>query len=164
MAELKTKKTDASVDGFIASIEDPEQREDAQKLLRLMQRATGEKPKLWGTSIVGFGEFHYRYASGHEGDTCVTGFSPRSKALTIYLIAGFKNVKPMLKKLGKHSTSVGCLYVRRLADVDTRVLESIVRQGVKDIGALRRAASPSRPKRAAKATKRPRRATRARRK
>jgi hypothetical protein len=153
MAELKTKKTEASVDDFISSVEDPEQREDARALLRLMQNATGEKPKMWGTSIVGFGEFHYRYASGHEGDTCISGFSPRSKKLTIYLIAGFKNMKPMMKRLGKHSTGVGCLYVRRLADVDTSVLESMVRQGVKDIGALRRAASSSSPKGGAKAAK-----------
>lgn len=132
MPEPKTKKTAASVEDFLSSVKDAEQRDDSRKLLRLMQRATGEKPKLWGSSIVGFGEFHYRYASGHEGDTCLAGFSPRSKKLTIYLMAGLENVKPLLAKLGKHSEGVGCLHVRRLADVDTKVLEATVRQAVKD--------------------------------
>jgi hypothetical protein len=143
MAEQKTKKTDASVEDFIESVKDAEQREDSRTLLRLMQRTTGKKPKMWGASIVGFGEVHYRYDSGHEGDTCLAGFSPRSKKIAIYLMAGLENVKPMLKKLGKHSTGVGCLYVRRLADVDADVLESIVRQAVKNAASHKNAPSPS---------------------
>ena len=133
MPKPKTKKTDTRAEDFISTVKDAEQRKDARTLLRLMQRVTGKKPKLWGKGIVGFGEFHYRYDSGHEGDTCLTGFSPRSKKITIYFMAGLENVEPLLTKLGKHSTSVGCLHIRRLADIDTKVLESIVRQGVKGL-------------------------------
>jgi len=150
MPKPKTKKTEASVEDFIASVKDAEQRKDARTLLRLMQRATGKKPKLWGKGIVGFGAFHYRYDSGHEGDTFLTGFSPRSKKITIYFMAGLENVEPLLKKLGKHSTSVGCLHVRRLADIDTKVLDSAVRQGVKDAASRKSPTSPSKPKRGAR--------------
>lgn len=146
MAKLKTKKTDESVEDFVSTVKDAEQRKDARTLLRLMQRATGKKPKLWGTSIVGFGELHYRYDSGHEGVTCLTGFSPRSKQITLYFMAGLDDVKPLLEKLGKHSTGVGCVHVRRLADVDTRVLEAIVRQGVKSGASRKSPASAPKPK------------------
>jgi hypothetical protein len=136
MSDLKTKKNDASVANFIASIEDEQKRQDAQALLRLMQKVTGEKPKMWGASIVGFGEFHYRYASGREGDWLLTGFSPRAQNLTVYVMTGFAKQKPLLAKLGKHSTAKSCLYIRRLADVDAAILERIVEQGIAETKAL----------------------------
>jgi hypothetical protein len=136
MAELKTTKNDGSVEDFLATIQDAEKREDARAVMRLMQKVTREKPKMWGNSIVGFGEFHYRYASGREGDWLLTGFSPRAQNLTLYLMAGFANLKDKLKNLGKHQTSSSCLHVKRLADVDLAVLESIVAQGVAETRAL----------------------------
>jgi hypothetical protein len=136
MAELKTTKNDASVDAFLATIRDAEKQRDARKVVRLMQKVTREKPKMWGKSIVGFGEFRYRYASGREADWLVTGFSPRAQNLTLYLMAGFGNLKDKLKNLGKHRTSQSCLLIKRLADVDLAVLESIVAQGVVETRAL----------------------------
>jgi hypothetical protein len=136
MAEPKTKQTDASVEDFIASIKDAEKQKDARALLRLMRRVTGEKPKMWGTSMVGFGKYHYRYASGREGDSFIVGFSPRAQNLTLYLMAGFEKLKTKLTKLGKHSTGASCLYVRRLADVDPDVLASIVEQAVQEAKAI----------------------------
>ena len=138
MAELKTKKNDASVGDFLAKIADDEIRKDANALLRLLKRATGEKPKMWGTSIVGFGEIHYEYPSGREGDWPPVGFSPRAKNLTLYLMAGFGKMQPKLAKLGKHSKGRSCLHVRRLADVDAKVLESIVKQGLVEAKAIAR--------------------------
>jgi hypothetical protein len=132
VAELKTKPNDASVEAFLASIEDAEKQKDARALLRLMQRAAGQKPKMWGTNMVGFGHYHYRYASGREGDWFVTGFSPRAQNLTIYIMAGFAKLKTKLAKLGKHGTGSSCLYVRRLADIDVDVLASILAQAVKE--------------------------------
>lgn len=153
MAELKTQKNDASVSDFLASIADGEKQKDARTLLRLMQRITSEKPTMWGTAIVGFGEYHYRGASGREGDWPVTGFSPRAKNLTVYIMGGFETLKPKLAKLGKHSTGVSCLYIRRLVDVDMAVLEAIIRQGVTEAKALdqKRSESP-RTKAAGKGT------------
>ncbi|MET0593587.1 MAG: DUF1801 domain-containing protein [Polyangiaceae bacterium] len=136
MAELKTKKNDASVDGFLAKIKNETQQRDARAVLAMMQRITGEKPKMWGSSIVGFGEYHYRYASGREADWPMIGFSPRAQNLTLYLMAGFDRLGDKLKKLGQHSTAKSCLYVKRLADVDTKILESIVAQGFKETRAL----------------------------
>ncbi|MBX3262952.1 MAG: DUF1801 domain-containing protein [Labilithrix sp.] len=142
MAEPKTKKTDNSVGEFLASLEDPEKRKDARAVLRLMQQVTGEKPKMWGSSIVGFGELRYRYASGREGDWFVTGFSPRAQNLTLYLMTGLEKLQPLLKKLGQHSTGKSCLYVRRLADVDAAVLETILRRTVEEARALDRSGRP----------------------
>lgn len=136
MAELKTTKNGASVDDFLAAIRDVERQKDARAVVRLMQKVTREKPKMWGTSIVGFGEYRYRYASGREGDWLVTGFSPRAQNLTLYLMAGFGKLKDKLKRLGKHQTSKSCLLIKRLADVDLAVLESIVAQGVVETRAL----------------------------
>jgi hypothetical protein len=112
-----------------------EREEDCRALVAMMERVTGEPAKLWGKNIVGFGSYHYKYESGHEGDTCLAGFAPRKSALTLYLQPGFEaKVAPDLKKLGKHKTGKGCLYVKRLADVDADVLERIVR---KSVGAVR---------------------------
>jgi hypothetical protein len=136
MAKPKTTKNDASVEEFLAKIQDAEKQEDARTVMRLMQKVTRQKPKMWGNSIVGFGEFQYRYASGREGDWMLTGFSPRAQNLTLYLMAGFGNLKAELKSLGKHQTSSSCLYIKRLADVDLAVLEAIIARGVIETRAL----------------------------
>src|SRR5262245_27734042 len=114
MAELKTKATKASPTRFVNSIKDERRRKDAQTLMRMMKRVGGQKPYMWGSSIVGFGKYHYVYATGHEGDTCITGFSPRKNALTVYVVPGFYTQKALVKKLGKVKTSVSCIYINRL--------------------------------------------------
>ena len=130
-AENKTQRTDASVADFLAAIPDPDRRRDARALAALIRKATGEKPAMWGTSIVGFGTYHYKGASGREGDWMLTGFSPRKQNLTLYLMGGFDMHKDLLKKLGKYKTSVGCLYIKKLDDIDKKVLKQLVTQTVK---------------------------------
>ncbi len=136
MAELKTKKTGVSVDSFLEKVPNAEQRADAYTILELMKDITGEEPRMWGPSIVGFGEYHYVYASGHEGDMCLTGFSPRKTALTIYFYAGFAQDAALLKKLGKCKTSKGCMYIKKLADVDLAVLREMIETNIKRIKGL----------------------------
>ena len=131
MAENKTKATRASVTGFINSIEDKQKRADARKVAAMMRKATGKRAKMWGSSIVGYGTYHYKYASGREGDFMITGFSPGKQALTVYIIAGFKRFDPLMKKLGKYKTGKSCLYIKRLADVDEKVLERLIAGSVK---------------------------------
>lgn len=133
MAELKTKKTAASVEKFLKSVSDPQQRTDALEVLKLMKAVTRMKPKMWGPSIVGFGEYHYKYASGHEGDCCLTGFSPRKGKLTLYIMPGFARYPDLMKKLGKFKTGVSCLYIKRLADVDLPTLRELVRRAMADL-------------------------------
>ena len=123
---LKTKPTQVSVDSFIKSIEDTERRKDCQTLLRLMKTASKSEPKMWGSSIVGFGTYHYKYASGHEGDTCIIGFSPRKSALTLYLSSGFEPFKDVLRRLGRHKAGKGCLYIKSLEDVDESALTELL--------------------------------------
>jgi hypothetical protein len=130
MAELKTRKTDLSVEKFLKSIEDEGRRRDARQVAALFRRATGKKPAMWGPSIVGYGDFHYRYASGREGDWFLAGFSPRKHALTIYLMPGLARHEALLARLGRHTRGAGCLYIRRLAEVDLAVLERLVRASV----------------------------------
>src|SRR5690349_9614718 len=130
-AELKTKVNAASVEGFLNSIEDEQKRADCFEILKIMQQVTKEKPKMWGASIVGFGTYHYKGASGREGDWMLTGFSPRKQNLTLYLMGGFDMHKDLLKKLGKYKTSVGCLYIKKLDDIDKKVLKQLVTQTVK---------------------------------
>lgn len=130
MAELKTKKTDASVEAFLDGVADPRRREDARVVLELMKRITGEGPKMWGPGIVGFGSYTYTYASGQTGDWPIAGFSPRKQALTLYLMPGFEKDADLMKRLGKHKTGKSCLYLNRLADVDASVLEELVRRSV----------------------------------
>lgn len=130
MAELKTKKTDASVEAFLDGVADPRRREDARVVLELMKRITGEGPKMWGPGIVGFGSYTYTYASGQTGDWPIAGFSPRKQALTLYLMPGFEQDADLMKRLGKHKTGKSCLYLNRLADVDAGVLEELVRRSV----------------------------------
>src|SRR6476659_4144792 len=126
MAENKTKATEASVADYLAAIEDDGRREDCEALAKLMAKATKQKPKMWGTSIVGFGSYHYKYESGREGDSCLTGFSSRKGDITLYLVAEFPGREQLLTKLGKHKASGGCLYLRTLGDVDPKVLEKLV--------------------------------------
>ncbi len=129
--ELKTKVNDASVEDFLNSVTDEQKREDCFEILRLMEQVTKEKPKMWGSSIVGFGSYHYKGASGREGDWLLTGFSPRKENLTLYIMGGFDLHQDLLKKLGKHKTSVGCLYIKKLDDVDKEVLKELVAESVK---------------------------------
>jgi hypothetical protein len=124
--ELKTKVSDAAVSAFLDKVEPPARREDARAVCELMARVSGEPPKMWGASIVGFGSYHYRYESGHEGDMCRIGFSPRRSALTLYLPQTAQRER-LLAKVGKHTTGVSCLYVKKLADVDFGVLAALVR-------------------------------------
>ena len=129
--ELKTKVNDASVTKFINSVADEGKRNDAFEILKLMKQVTKEEPKMWGASIVGFGSYHYQGASGREGDWMLTGFSPRKQNLTLYLMHGFDVHKDLLKKLGKYTTGMGCLYIKTLDDVDRKVLKELVTASVK---------------------------------
>ncbi len=133
MAEAKTKKTPLSVEEFLALVEGAERRADAQAVCALMREVTGVEPVMWGPSIVGFGEYHYVYASGRKGDWPAVGFSPRKSALTLYLSEGFDDNTELLARLGKHTTSKVCLYLKRLSDVDTKVLKELVRQGFEEL-------------------------------
>ncbi len=135
MAKLKTKPNNKSVTAFLKSV-DEKRREDCQMLLTLMKRVTGKKPSMWGDGIVGFGEYHYKYKSGREGDWFVTGFSPRKQNISVYIMPGFSKYKSTLNKLGKHKTSVSCLYIKKLTDVDIKQLERLVTQSVKDMAKL----------------------------
>ena len=130
-AELKTKETDASVDDFIASIANPERRADAEKILAMYKRVTGEEPKMWGPAIVGFGHQILKYETGREFAWMQAAFSPRKQNMTLYVICDSPKQPALLAKLGKHTTSVVCLYVKRLSDVDERVLEAIVKDAYK---------------------------------
>src|SRR5271168_4610649 len=126
MAENKTKPTKLSVAAFIAALADPAKRTDAKVLVKLLQSATGERPKMWGPSIIGFGSYHYRYESGREGDMPLAGFSPRKAAIVLYGLNGFSEAEEWLAKLGKHTGGRGCLYIKKLADVDRKVLETMI--------------------------------------
>ena len=130
-AEVKTKVNEASVEGFLNSVADEQARKDCFEILKMMKQATKEEPKMWGASIVGFGSYHYKGASGREGDWMLIGFSPRKQNLTLYLMHGFEVHKDLLKKLGKHKTSMGCLYIKNLDDVDKIVLKELVTESVK---------------------------------
>jgi len=127
MAESRTKPTPIKPDDFIAAVPDAARRADAKALVPIFRRATGERPAMWGPSIVGFGKYHYRYASGREGDMCLEGFSPRSTALVLYVLSGAKGEDELLARLGKVKRGKSCLYVARLDDVDREVLEDLVR-------------------------------------
>jgi len=135
MPENKTKATKESVSAFIDALPDQAKRADAKALVKLLQSATGEKPKMWGPSIIGFGSYHYTYDSGREGDMPVIGFSPRKAASVLYNALAFKGADGLLAKLGKHTTGKGCLYIKKLADVDTKVLEVLVTKSVATVRA-----------------------------
>ncbi len=129
-AELKTRPTASPVAEFIESVENERRREDAHTVAAMMERVTGEKPKLWGTSIVGFGEAHYKYESGREGDWFKVGFSPRKANLVLYIMPGFRDYGPLMQRLGKHKTGKSCLYINKLDDVDMDVLEELVAKSI----------------------------------
>jgi hypothetical protein len=133
MAELKTKPSEASVEDFLNGVADEQKREDCFSLLAMMKEVTGLEPQMWGDSIIGFGTYHYKYKSGHEGDWFLTGFAPRKRNLTVYIMAGFDQYGALLEKLGKYSTGVGCLYLKKLADVDQAILQTLVKQSVEHI-------------------------------
>jgi Domain of unknown function (DU1801) len=128
--ELKTKATPVSVDDFIKAVADDQQREDARKIIVMMERVSGHPPKMWGPSIIGFGSYHYKYESGHEGEMCRIGFSPRKGQTVLYIIDGFGGYSELLAKLGKHKTGKSCLYIKRLSNIDESVLEQLCAQSL----------------------------------
>ncbi|MBV9230452.1 MAG: DUF1801 domain-containing protein [Chloroflexi bacterium] len=133
MAENKTIPNDQDVEQFLNSIADERKRKDSFTILDLMKQVTGMEPRMWGSSIVGFGSYHYKYESGREGDTILAGFSPRKQNLTLYHMGGFERYDDLLKKLGKHTTAKGCLYIKRLDDVDLPTLKSLIEESVKHV-------------------------------
>jgi hypothetical protein len=153
MGELKTQPTGASVEAFLNGLTDAQRRADAFQMLEIMQEITGQPPRMWGPTMVGFGHYHYVYASGHEGDIFLTGFSPRKDALTLYFNAGLQErFAAELQKLGKAKASKACLYIKKLADVDLAVLQDMIRANVAHLAAL--AKPPARPTPAKKSRKR----------
>lgn len=135
MTELKTKRTSASVAGFLDAIEDDQIRKDCKTIAGIMRGATGARPEMWGSSLVGFGKYHYTYASGREGDWMEVAFAPRAKNITLYIMSGFAEHAELLKRLGKHSTGKGCLYIKRLSDVHVPTLTKLVNASVKHVRA-----------------------------
>ncbi|PCH69433.1 MAG: hypothetical protein COC01_01405 [Bacteroidetes bacterium] len=130
MAELKTKRNKQSVDQFLNTVIDEKKRQDCYAVLEIMKQVTNEEPEMWGTSIVGFGTYHYKYESGHEGDAPLTGFSPRKQNLTLYILTGFERYDEWMAKLGKHKTGKSCLYINKLEDIDLNVLKKLVARSV----------------------------------
>ena len=143
MAELKTKQTDASVKDFLNKIPDKERRDDCFAIAKMMEEATGAKPKMWGPSIVGFGSFHYKYDSGREGDWLLTGFSPRKNDLTLYLMMGFEKHRELMEQLGKHKTGKSCLYIKRLDDIHVPTLKKLIKASLKQLREYQKSKSKS---------------------
>src|SRR6185369_13006523 len=133
MAEQKTKPTNESVEDFLNRIPDAERRADCFAVAKIMEAITGERPVMWGPSIVGFGTYHYKYASGREGDWPVTGFSPRKKDPTLYIMMGFEKHADLMKQLGKYSNAKSCLYIKRLSDIHVPTLKKLIKSSVKDL-------------------------------
>lgn len=133
MSENKTKPTEIAPADFIATVDHPTRRSDAEHLLELMTRVTGWEPKMWGPAIIGFGEYHYTYESGREGDFMRTGFSPRKQNMVVYIMPGYTDFDPILDRLGKHKKGKSCLYINKLADVDLDVLEELIQAGLDDM-------------------------------
>jgi len=129
-----TKPTEVNVAAFLSALTEPAKRSDAKALIGMMKRATGEKPRMWGQSLIGFGTHHYKYASGREGDTLLVGFSPRKPAIVLYGVTVSKDAEALLARLGKHTAGKGCLYIKKLSDVDQKVLERLI---VKSVAAKR---------------------------
>jgi len=128
MAEAKTKLTEQTVDSFLANVADEQVRTDCYTIIKLMEKASGEPPKMWGPAIVGFGSYHFKYDSGREGDICTIGFSPRKGKITLYVLCGFEGQEQVLEKLGKYKAEGGCLYIKKLTDVNVDVLESLIKR------------------------------------
>ena len=133
MAELKTKKTGGSVTAYLNTIADKQKRADCKVVAKMMRAATGNQAKMWGSSIVGFGSYHYKYASGHEGTWPICGFSPRAQNISIYIMPGFSGFRKLMGILGKHKTGKSCLYIRKLGDVDQTVLQQLIDGSVKEM-------------------------------
>ncbi len=133
MAENKTQPSEQSVEQFLHSVENKQKRDDCFQLVELMEDVVGEKATMWGSSIVGFGTYHYKYASGREGDFMLTGFAPRKTALTLYIMAGFEHYDELMAKLGKYKTGKSCLYVKKLDDIDLDVLRELVKQSAEHV-------------------------------
>ncbi len=131
MAELKTKKTESSVEGFLNTVKDEEVRKDCFEIAKMMKKATKEEPKMWGPAIIGFGSYHYKYESGREGDMMKIGFSPRKQNITLYIMLGADPENPLLKKLGKYTIGKGCLYIKKIADIDKQVLQELINESAK---------------------------------
>lgn len=136
MAEQKTKPTEQSVDAFLDKIPSEQTRDDCRVIMKIMRKVTGSAPKMWGASIIGFGKYHYKYESGHEGDSCLAAFSPRKTAITIYSMLPDSERERLLKRLGKHKSSKGCIYIKKLDDIDVKVLEEIVEGSYKYVNKL----------------------------
>ena len=133
MAEPKTKQTEASVAEYLDTIEDPRRRADCAAISALLEKVTGCEPRMWGPSIVGFGSYHYRYETGHEGDACLVGFASRKPEIVVYIAEAFESRERLLQELGKHRTGKVCVYIKRLSDVDVGVLEKLVRASVAEV-------------------------------
>jgi hypothetical protein len=133
MAELKTQPTGKSVKDFIDGVKDDARRRDCRTIMKIMRKATKASPKMWGSNIVGYGKYRYKYASGREGEWFTAGFSPRVQSLTLYIMSGFREYGTLMKKLGKHTTGKSCLYIKRLDDVDLTVLEELVERSVRHV-------------------------------
>lgn len=135
MAELKTKLNDADVKDFLNSVADEKRRADCFTVCDLMQKITGEEPKMWGGSIVGFGKYNYKYQSGRTGEWMLCGFSPRKQNLTLYIMSGFVKYQELMQKLGKHKTGKSCLYINKIEDVDSDVLSELIKTSVEAVRA-----------------------------
>lgn len=130
-AEIKTKENEASVEDFINQVEDETKRKDCWKIASMMEKASGKPPKMWGSSIVGFDQYHYKYESGREGDMCRIGFSPRKQNMVVYIVDGFEKYDDLMSKLGKHKTGRSCLYFKKLTDIDENILKELIELSVK---------------------------------
>lgn len=133
MAELKTQPTNRSVKDFIDGITDDARRRDCRTIMKIMKRVTKARPKMWGSNIVGYGKYRYKYASGREGEWFTAGFSPRVQSLTLYIMSGFREYNALMKKLGKHKTGKSCLYIKRLEDIDLNILEDLIERSVRHV-------------------------------
>jgi len=131
MAELKTKLNNASIEDFLNKVDDEQKRNDSFEIVKIMKQIAKKEPKMWGPSIIGFGSYHYKYESGREGDMPIIAFSPRKQNITLYVGLGSDTENPLLKKLGKYTTGKGCLYIKRLADVDMKVLQELITESFK---------------------------------
>lgn len=131
MADMKTIPTRASVDKFLKGITDDRKRADCYQILELLKKTTKAEPKMWGTSIVGFGKYHYVYESGREGDSFIIGFSPRKQNITLYIMGGFDQFEDLLQQLGKHSTGKSCLYINKLEDINLNILKKLINKSMK---------------------------------
>jgi len=131
MAKNKTTETETSVKDFIDRVDDERKRDDSYQIIKIMKEASGFEPKMWGPSIIGFGSYHYKYSSGHEGDAPLIAFSPRKPQIVLYLSPDFENREKLLKEFGKHKTSKGCVYIKKLEDVDEGILKKIISLSIK---------------------------------